>query len=163
MAAKFCPRWIFNLCTASTAYEFITSDLPIKSYAKKYSEGLNEHYGEIKTEEIESSAEEILRFLVDINAENSDELLNAYIYYCLKYNFDGSKRKIKGLFGTAFDPEKEKKFSEADSLKTFKAYVFGLRSGVTYKPAAGWNIKDEKDIELLLKIIETEANITDAL
>ena len=46
-----------------------------------------------------------------------------------------------------------------DSLKTFKAYVFGLRSGVTYKPAAGWNIKDEKDIELLLKIIETEAVI----
>ena len=72
------------------------------------------------------------------------------------------QKKNKGLFGTAFDPEKEEVFWNW-SLKTFKAYVFGLRSGVTYKPAAGWNIKDEKDIELLLKIIETEANITDAL
>ena len=163
MAAKFCPRWIFNLSAASTAYEFIINDLPIKAYAKKYSEGIGEHYGEIKTEEIESSAEGLLRFLVEINAENSDELLNAYIYYCLKYNFDGSKRKIKGLFGSAFDAEKEKKFSEMDCLKTFKAYVFGLRSGVTYKPSAGWSIKDEKDVDLILKIIEKEANITDAL
>ena len=163
MSAKFCPSWIFNLSTASTAYEFIISDLPIKSYAKKYSNGLNEHYGEIKAEEIESAAENILRFLVEINAENSDELLNSYIYYCLKYNFDGSKRKIKGLFGNAFDPDKERKFSEKDCIKTFRSYVFGLRSGITSKPTAGWDIKDEENIELLLDIIKKEANISDAL
>ena len=29
------------------------------------------------------------------------------------------------------------------NVKRFKAYVFGLRSGVTYKPAPGWDIKDE--------------------
>ena len=33
-----------------------------------------------KAEEIESAAEAVLRFLVEINAENSDELLNAYVY-----------------------------------------------------------------------------------
>jgi hypothetical protein len=156
---------MFNLSCARVAYEFIISDLPIKSYAKKYSAGLNEHYGEIKAEEIESASEAVLRFLVEINAENSDELLNAYVYYCLKYKSDGSKRKIKGLFGNAFDPTKEKEFSEKECLRSFKAYVFGLRSGVTYKPAAGWDIKDEdeKEIELVLNIIKKDANITDAL
>ena len=163
MAAKYCPRWLFNLSVAMTAYEFIISDMPIKSYAKKYSNGINEHFGEIKSEEIESTAEVMLRFLVEINAENSDELLNAFVYYCLKYESDGSKRKIKGIFGSAFDPEKVIKFSEADCLKTFKAYVFGLRSGVTYKPAAGWDIKDEENIDLILNIIKKDASLSDAL
>ena len=86
MAAKYCPRWLFNLCASMTAYEFIIGDMPIKSYAKKYSGGLSEHYGEIKHEEIENTAEVMLRFLVDINAENSDELLNAFVYFNLKYH-----------------------------------------------------------------------------
>ena len=163
MAAKYCPRWLFNLCASMTAYEFIISDMPIKSYSKKYSNGLNEHYGEIKSEEIESTAEVMLRFLVEINAENSDELLNAFVYFNLKYHSDGSKRKIKGIFGSAFDAEKEIKFSEADCLKSFKAYVFGLRSGVTYKPAAGWDIKDEENIDIVIDIIKKDASISDAL
>ena len=163
MAAKYCPRWLFNLCASMTAYEFIIGDMPIKSYAKKFSDGLNEHYGEIKHEEIESTAEVMLRFLVEINAENSDELLNAFVYFNLKYHSDGSKRKIKGIFGSAFDAEKEIKFSEADCLKSFKAYVFGLRSGVTYKPAAGWDIKDEENIDLIVNIIKNDASLSDAL
>ena len=110
MAAKYCPRWLFNLCASMTAYEFIIGDMPIKSYANKFSGGLSEHYGEIKHEEIESTAEVMLRFLVEINAENSDELLNAFVYFNLKYHSDGSKRKIKGIFGSAFDAEKEIKF-----------------------------------------------------
>ena len=70
MSAKYCPSWIFNLSTASTAYEFIISDLPIKAYAKKYANGLNEHYGEIKPEEIESAAENLLRFLLSFCRRN---------------------------------------------------------------------------------------------
>ena len=56
MSKKFCPDWIFNLSVARTAYEFIISDLPIKSYAKKYSASLSEHYSEINPEEIELAA-----------------------------------------------------------------------------------------------------------
>ena len=78
MAGKYCPSWIFNLCVARTAYDFITSDLPIKSYAKKYAAGLSEHYAEIKTEEVEQEAELVLRFLVETNSEESDQLLNNF-------------------------------------------------------------------------------------
>ena len=67
MAGTFCPEWIFNLCVARTAYEFIISDLPIKAYAKKYEKGLSDHYQSVTHEEIEASAELILRFLVEIN------------------------------------------------------------------------------------------------
>ena len=163
MANKFCPDWIFNLCVARSAYDFIVSDLPIKAYAKKYSLGLSEQYFEIKSEEIENEAEYILRFLVEINTDESDQLLNNYIYFCLKYVQSGSKRKLKGLFGSAFDPAKEKKYQEKNTLKSFRAYVFGLRSGVSEKPSAGWNILEEEGLEFLKELVEKEANISDAL
>ena len=163
MSKKFCPEWIFNLSVARSAYEFIISELPIKAYAKKYAFGLSEHYELIKTEEIENEAELILRFLVEINADKSDELLNNYAYFCLKYVQNGQKRKLKGIFGTAFDPSKEKKYSEKVTLKSFRAYVFGLRSGISEKPSAGWDILEEEDIDLLKDIINKEANIIDAV
>ena len=163
MANKFCPDWIFNLCVARSAYDFIVSDLPIKAYAKKYSLGLSEQYFEIKSEELENEAEYLLRFLVEINTDESDQLLNNYIYFCLKYVQSGSKRKLKGLFGSAFDPTKEKKYQEKNTLKSFRAYVFGLRSGVSEKPSAGWNILEEEGLEFLKELVEKEANISDAL
>jgi len=163
LANKFCPDWIFNLCVARSAYDFIVSDLPIKAYAKKYSLGLSEQYFEIKSEELENEAEYLLRFLVEINTDESDQLLNNYIYFCLKYVQSGSKRKLKGLFGSAFDPAKEKKYQEKNTLKSFRAYVFGLRSGVSEKPSAGWNILEEEGLEFLKELVEKEANISDAL
>ena len=163
MAGTFCPDWIFNLSVARTAYEFIISDLPIKSYAKKYSASLSEHYSEINPEEIENEAELLLRFLVEINAEKSDELLNNFVFFKLKYTQPGSKRKLKGMFGTAFDPEKEKKYGSNVTLKSFRAYVFGLRSGVSEKPEPGWDILKEEEIGFLKEMIVKEANIIDGV
>ena len=163
MAGKYCPSWLFNLCVARTAYDFITSDLPIRAYATKYASGLSEHFAEIKKEEVEQEAETVLRFLVDINSEESDQLLNNFVYFSLKYVQHGSKRKLKGLFGSALDPTKEKEYQENITLKNFKAYVFGLRSGVSEKPSPGWNIIEEEGIEFLVELIKKEANISDAV
>ena len=163
MAGKYCPSWLFNLCVARTAYDFITSDLPIRAYATKYASGLSEHFAEIKKEEVEQEAETVLRFLVDINSEESDQLLNNFIYFSLKYVQHGSKRKLKGLFGSALDPTKEKEYYEKITLKNFKAYVFGLRSGISEKPSPGWNIIEEEGIEFLVELIKKEANISDAV
>ncbi len=163
MAGKFCPSWLFNLCVARTAYDFITSDLPIRAYATKYASGLSEHFAEIKKEEVEQEAETVLRFLVDINSEESDQLLNNFVYFSLKYVQHGSKRKLKGLFGSALDPTKEKEYQENITLKNFKAYVFGLRSGISEKPSPGWNIIEEEGIEFLVELIKKEANISDAV
>ena len=97
MAGKFCPSWIFNLCVARTAYDFITSDLPIKAYAKKYASGLSEHYAEIKTEEIEQEARVGFEFLVETNSEESDQLLNNFVFLVLNM-FSMDQKKVKGYF-----------------------------------------------------------------
>ena len=59
MAGTYCPSWLFNLCVARTAYDFITSDLPIRAYATKYASGLSEHFAEIKKEEVEQMFDNI--------------------------------------------------------------------------------------------------------
>ena len=41
--------------------------------------------------------------------------------------------------------------------------MFGLRSGVSYKPSSGWNILEEEGLEFLKELIEKEAKISDAL
>ena len=58
---------------------------------------------------------------------------------------------------------KEKEYHEKITLKNFKAYVFGLRSGVSEKPSPGWNIIEEEGIEFLVELIKKEANISDAV
>ena len=85
MAKSFCPEWVYNVAVSRTAYEFIIAEMPIRSYAKKYAIGLSEVFNEIKFEEIENEAELLLRFLVEMNTDNADELLNFYVYYTLKF------------------------------------------------------------------------------
>ena len=62
----FCPKWIFDICVAATAYDFITEDLPIDLVSKKYVRGLNKRYSEIKLLEIKYGAEAIIRFMGEI-------------------------------------------------------------------------------------------------
>ena len=48
-----------------------------------FAAGLSEHYAEIKTEEVEQEAELVLRFLVETNSEESDQLLNNFVVHIL--------------------------------------------------------------------------------
>ena len=44
---QFCPEWIFGVCSASTAKEFLSSENSLNSISRKYSEGLSEKFNEI--------------------------------------------------------------------------------------------------------------------
>ena len=57
----------------------------------------------------------------------------------------------------------QKKYNEKVTLKSFRAYVFGLRSGISEKPSAGWDILEEEELDLLKDILKKEANIVDAV
>ena len=59
--------------------------------------------------------------------------------------------------------KKKKNYKPNVTLKSFRAYVFGLRSGVTEKPDPGWDILKEEDIGFLKDIISREANIIDGV
>ena len=45
-----CPNWIYEICVARVASEYLSSELDIVAFAKKYSEGLAISYNPIPIE-----------------------------------------------------------------------------------------------------------------
>ena len=96
---QFCPEWIFGVCSASAAKEFLSSENSLNSISRKYSQGLSEKFNEIKFEEITACAEEILQFLSDLEAnEDAVNYIDSYIYRRMCFKSSGAERKISGMF-----------------------------------------------------------------
>ena len=162
--STFCPEWIFSVCSANTAIEFLSQETFIESCAKKYSVGLDVHYQTVEPELIALSAKELLLFLSEIDAgETAVKLLNDYIYNRLKFEATRKPRKIKGMFGSALDPTKTQEYSSEKCIKLFKAMVFGLRSKANPSSPLGWSISQEENLDWFGKLLEQKTSILDSL
>ena len=158
--SKFCPEWVYGICSARSAYDFLSSNNTITLISNKFFLGLNEYYKEIKREEIELLAEKILEFLSEINAsDQAVDLLNDYIYSRVNFNTDGGERKIVSIFSSALDGEKIKDYSVEKSLKIFRAHTYSIRNGVMQKSTPGWQISDKEDIGWLDDLFNKEIDI----
>jgi len=117
---NFCPEWVFSVCCAKTAYDFLGTNNSINMISKKFSNGLSSQYNEIKFEEISDVGEKFLQFLSEINSgEEAVNFLNDYIYYRVSFNINGTERKIKSMFSSAFDGEKDKDYDSEKTVKIF--------------------------------------------
>ena len=159
--SNFCPEWIFGICSAQTAKDFLSSNNSLTSIAKKFSETLSEKYNEVKFEEILEVSEEILQFLSEINAgENAVNYITDYIHFRVNYQASGSLRKLSGLFSSSFDPSKIQEYNTSNTLKIFKATFFSIKNNALPKSTPGWLITDKEDIDWLGEVFEKEVDIT---
>ena len=159
---QFCPEWVFGVCCAKTAHDFLVTNNSINMISKKFSSELSEHYNEIKFEEITDCSEKILQFLSEVGAgEEAAALLNDYIHYRARFSSNGSDRKIKSMFSSAFDGDKDKDYNSFKTLKIFKATIFSIRNGVYEKATPGWTIKDIEDIDWLGDLFEKDVDVSD--
>ena len=79
----YCPNWIFDIAVARTASEYLSSEMGIDAFAKKYSEGLSEIYSDVPPESVLGPAESML-LLAEIEAgDMAVELLNDFCFYRL--------------------------------------------------------------------------------
>ena len=90
--------------------------------------------------------------------EDAINFLNDYIHYRVCHEINGNERKLKSMFSSAFDGEKEKSYSSEKSVKTFRASVFSLKNEVIPKAEPGWSITDVEDIDWLGELFEKEIN-----
>lgn len=162
--SNFCPEWVFSICTANTAVEFLSEATYLESCAKKYSTGLSVQYSTVEPELIALSAQELLLFLSEIDAgESAVPLLNDFIFNRLKFEATRKPRKIRGIFGSAFDATKAQEYSAEKCLKLFKAMTFGLRSKANPSAPSGWNITQEDNLEWFGKLLSQKTSILDSL
>ena len=159
-----CPDWLFDISCARSASEFLTGTAGLEICANKYATGLSEHYSEISEEAVLEAATEILQFLSEIEAgENANDLLNNFTYSRLYYEAANKPRRMKPMFGKLEDVVKVVEFSAEKCGKSFKAYVFSLRSDVAAKPPAGWTLETDEHLVVLPEIIGKSVSPLDAL
>lgn len=158
----YCPPWIFDICVARVASEFLYSELSLNAFSIKYSKGLSTLYEPVETEQLETTAEGLLKFLTEIEAgESATDFLRHYTYVKLYFETNNVKRKLSPLFGSIEDPVKNMEYSEVTALKNFRAFVFSLRSNIMETPPDIWALDKDENLPKLTAIINQEVSILD--
>ena len=160
----YCPGWIFNAASARVAYEFLNSEMPIETFAKKYASGLSESFAEVPWEVILAATTPCLEFLSEVDAgERAAEFLNDYVYHEIYFEKVNVPRKLKPLFGTIEDSTKSMEYTAEGVLLSFRAFVYRMRSSTSSPTPAGWDPSVDANIPKLAELIRKETSILDAL
>ena len=157
------PHWIFEICVSRTASEYLSSELGIEAFSKKYSTGLKKLYNEdISQKVFENCAQGIVEFLGEIDAgEQAVNLLNDFTYFRLYNEAINKPRKMKSMFGSILDPVKVTEHKAELMLKSFRAYIFGLRSDAVPKAPPGWVLENDEHIVKLKLLFEEKVSVLD--
>ena len=148
MAEKlFCPHFLYDLAVGCVMHDYITKDYSLEMVGKKYSEGLSEHYIDIPIEELTKPAEESIRFMAELEAAKFEahERVNHFNFYILKYDGIKGPRKLKGLFGSAFDGTKKKIIVKTSFLRNLKLTVFHSEPAQSQRRHLDGVLKMKKD------------------
>ena len=95
-------------------------------------------------------------------AENAVVILNAYIFRVYKYYPDNRQRKMTGLFTSEFKGSKNPIPEHKELTKTFKAFIFSIRSNVYNYAPPGWSIIEEPDVGWLGELVAEPSSIFDS-
>jgi hypothetical protein len=161
--ASFCPEWVFSICCSQASIEYLSAETLLESCAVKYADGISLQYQVIAPETITGTAEQLLMFLSEIEAgDTAVHLLNTYVFNRVKFEATRKPRKIRGLFGSAFDGTKAIEYSPEKCVKLFKATIFGMRSNVNPEAPNDWTIQKEENLEWLGELLDKKTDIFDA-
>ena len=104
-----------------------------------------------------------MRTLSEIEAaENAVIILNAYVFRRYKFHPDNRPRKIIGLFTSEFSGTKTPLTDSNEVIKSFKAFIFSIRSNVYNYAPSGWSIIEEPDIGWLGELIAEPSSVFDS-
>ena len=158
---SFCPLWVMGVVSVQATKQYVLKDVPLPGYASKYGEVLEQYYDDAAARKIMSVSEEIMKLLVEIEAEDIGDIFDGYIYYTTSFDEKGSPRKIKSLFKNAFAPEDtESRVQEV--FTSFKVYTFKYRSDPNLGKPSGWDILDVDKIGWLGDLMEMNVSYNDA-
>ena len=155
--AKQIPNFVFDSVAALVARRFLLSNITLTQMASFYAEILGEHYEvEEIASELERCAEDFLRTLNEIGAENSDEILKSFERIRITTIDNTSPRKLKSMFSSALDGLPQKEHSVETTIKRFKAFIFLVRSKPSYYAPGDWNWSKINDANWLGDIEDAE-------
>ena len=78
---KHCPSWILGVVSAHVTNQYISTNQSLIAYANFFSARLSEHYDDVPNSKLSAISEQIMTFLVEVDAENINDIFTNYIYY----------------------------------------------------------------------------------
>ena len=153
MATRFMPEWVLGFTCAYISLRFVNGTMPLQAFTNKYSKSLSEKYADASSKKLIGISQDMLYFLATFESSNHMAIVESYMFNSLNFTQRGKKRKIKTLFGSALDAQKQVTTHEA-SIRRFKNFVFQLRADSRFKAPTGWNLREEQGIEWLQGIYE---------
>ena len=157
---QFCPLWILGIVSAQATESYIDKDVPLDAYAVKYSSMLRDQYSDPTAKKLKTICEEMMLFLVEIQAEDLSELFKSYIYYTPNFDERGEPRKIKTLFRNALAPVNAEA-TAAEVMKSFKVFTFRYRSNDVLSVPSGWQVSDVEKISWLGELFDQKITYRD--
>ena len=134
------------------------------SYYRLDLKELSEKYDEINPIQMAAISEDIIRILAEIEAgHEAVNYVRGFIYFTVNFESVGKARSKKLLLGDIFDGEKNLYYDEKQIVRSFKAYMYSLRSDAVPSAPTGWSLDQEKGIDFLKEIAEKEFSIFDAV
>ena len=88
------------------------------------------------------------------------ELLKDFSYFRMYYVNPRKRRKLKPLFGTLEAPEKKKDYSSEKTIKSFKAYIFALRSKTVPQSPTGWALENDDSLNRFGELVNAKVGVT---
>ena len=160
----FCSDWVFDIVCAEVASLYLKNDVALALGAGKYTSFLSKEYESLSADETAMASEEMIRLLGELEAGDAAVMpLEGFCYFRMMYSFQGVKRNLKPMFGSASSGTKEKEYSSQSSLKRFKAYLFAYRSEKAVLAPTGWSLATQTELTMLAEIANQSTNPLDFL
>lgn len=157
---QFCPLWVLGIVSAHATEGYIAKDVPLDAYAIKYSRILGNQYSDTTTKKLKLICEEMMLFLIEIQAEDLSDLFNSYIYFMTTFDERGEPRKIKTFFKNALAPVNAEA-TVAEVMKSFKVFTFKYRSNDVLTVPVDWQVSDVEKISWLGDLFDEEITYRD--
>ena len=149
---KHCPVFILECAATFICENFLIGTLPIETICKKVCDHVSSEYRELPIEDLRDICESFLRVLAEANIEEADVVLKNYAYERLTFRRNGKERNWESLL---FDPMKGLKNFRLDvklSRRNFQAFLFRYKQQKRTGMPDGWELKNSKTNEFVLKL-----------
>ena len=160
---KHCPSWILGVVSAHVTNQYISTNQSLIAYTNFFSARLTEHYDDVPNAKLSAITEQIMTFLVEVDAENINDIFANYIFYRTSFTESGEPRKLKTLFSSAFTPANTET-DQDEVFKSFKVFTFRYRArGGALGMPSGWEISGVEKIGWLGDLFEEKVSTNSIL
>ena len=117
VADRYIPTWMFDAVVADIASQFLRHDLSLSQLALKFSRGLTSKYIEIHLTEFQQTAELLLMFLSEIDAnENAADFLSG-LDFRVNYHSENRRRNLNPTFSSIETGSRQRGYNGHETLK----------------------------------------------